>query len=169
MSNTENLNNKDAIDKLKSLVDDIMICLFCTDLKTDDGATCRPMSAIKVCDQGNIWFFSEKNSHKNKAIAVDRDVQLFFSHPGKSSYLVVNGDAEIILDKAKIEELWSPIAKIWFKEGKNDPNISVIKVTPSSAYYWDTDGNQMINFLKIVASVVTGTNLVSGNQGALKV
>lgn len=169
MSNTENLNNKEAIDKLKSLVDDIVVCLFCTDLKTDDGAACRPMSAIKVCDQGNIWFFSEKRSDKNKAIAADKDVQLFFSHPGKSSYLVVNGEAEIILDKAKIEELWSPIAKIWFKEGKNDPNISVIKVKPSSAYYWDTDGNQMINFLKIVASVVTGTNLVTGNQGALKV
>lgn len=169
MSNTENLNNKEAIDKLKSLVDDIMVCLFCTDLKTDDGATCSPMSAIKVCDQGNIWFFSEKSSDKNKAIAADKKVQLFFSHPGKSSYLFVNGDAEIILDKAKIEELWSPIAKIWFKQGKNDPNISIIKVTPINAYYWDTDGNQMINFLKIVASVVTGTNLAIGNQGALKV
>ena len=169
MSNTENLNNKGAIDKLKSLVDDIIVCLFCTDLKTDDGAACRPMSAIKVCDQGNIWFFSEKSSDKNKAIAADKDVQLFFSHPGKSSYLVVNGEAEIILDKSKIEELWLPIAKIWFKEGKNDPNISVIKVTPSSAYYWDTDGNQMINFLKIVASVATGTNLVSGKQGDLTI
>lgn len=64
MNNTENLNNKEAIDKLKQLVNDIMICLFCTDLKTDDGSTCRPMSAIKVCDQGNIWFFSEKSSDK---------------------------------------------------------------------------------------------------------
>jgi general stress protein 26 len=169
MSNTENLNSKQSIAKLKSLVDDIMVCLFCTDLKTDDGATCRPMNAIEVCDQGNIWFFSEKNSDKNKAIVADKDVQLFFSHPGKSSYLVVNGEAEIILDKIKIEELWSPTAKIWFKEGKNDSNISVIKVTPSSAYYWDTDSNQMINFLKIVASVITGTNLLTGNKGALKV
>lgn len=169
MSKTENLNDKNAIDKLKSLVDDIMVCLFCTDLKTDDGATCRPMSAIKVCDKGNIWFYSEKDSDKNKAIAADKNVQLFFSHPGKSSYLVVNGEAEIILDKAKIEELWSPVAKIWFKEGKSDPSISVIKVTPSNAYYWDINGNQMINFFRIVASVVTGTNLVSGSHGELKV
>ncbi len=169
MSNTENLINKEAIDKLKSLVNEIMVCLFCTDLKTDDGATCRPMTAIKVCDQGNIWFFSEKSSDKNKAIASDNDVQLFFSHPGKSSYLVVNGEAEIILDTEKIEELWTPIAKIWFKEGKNDPSLSVIKVTPKSAYYWDTNGNQMINFLKMVASVATGANLVTGNQGSIKV
>jgi len=167
MSDKKNLNNNEAIDKLKSLVEDIKICLFCTDLKTDDGSTCRPMSVIKVCDQGNIWFFSEKNSDKNKAILNDKNVQLFFSHPGKSSYLVVNGEAEIILDKTKIEELWTPVAKIWFKEGKDDPNISIIKVTPTTAYYWDTDGNKMINFIKMVASVVTGTNLVSGKEGTI--
>lgn len=169
MSNKENLINQEAIDKLKSLVADITICLFCTDFKTDDGSTCRPMSAIKVCDQGNLWFFSEKSSNKNKAIATDKDVQLFFSHPGKSSYLIVNGEAEIILDKAKIEELWIPPAKIWFKEGKNDPNISIIKVKPSTAYYWDTEGNRMINFLKMVASVATGKNLVAGKEGAITV
>jgi len=169
MNNTENLNNKEAIDKLKSLVDTIMICLFCTDLKTDDGATCRPMTAIKVCDQGNIWFFSEKRSEKNKAIAADKNVQLFFSHPAKSSYMVVNGEATIILDKAKIEELWTPVAKIWFKEGKEDTNISIIKVTPTTAYYWDTDGNRMINFLKMVTSVVTVTNLITGKEGVITV
>ncbi len=169
MSTTENLNNQEAINKLKILVEEIMVCLFCTDLKIDDGSTCRPMSAIKVCDQGNIWFFSEKNSDKNKAILNDKNVQLFFSHPVKSSYLVVNGVAEIILDKGKIEELWTPVAKIWFKDGKNDPNISIIKVTPTTAYYWNTDSNRMINFFKIIASVVTGTNLLAGKQGNLKV
>jgi len=167
MYDTENFNQKEAIDKLKELVSDIMICLFCTDLKTDDGSTCRPMTAIKVCDQGNVWFFSEKTSDKNKAILTDKNVQLFFSHPEKGSYLVVNGKAEIIFDKTKIEELWTPAAKIWFKEGKDDPNISVIKVKPSTAYYWDTDGNRMINLLKMVASVVTGTNLITGKEGAL--
>ena len=167
MSTTKDLNHKEAIDKLKSLVEDIKICLFCTDLKTDDGSTCRPMSAIKVCDQGNIWFFSEKDSDKNKAIASDKNVQLFFSHPAKGSYLVVNGEAAIILDQTKIEELWTPVAKIWFKEGKDDPNISIIKVTPTTAYYWDTEGNRMINFIKMVASVVTGTNQVNSEEGTI--
>lgn len=168
-SNEVNLNNKEAVDKLKSLVNVIMVCLFCTELKTDDGATCRPMSAIKVCDEGNIWFYSEKHSDKNKSIANDKDVQLFFSHPGKSSYMVINGEAEIILDKKIIEELWTPVAKIWFKEGKEDPTISVIKVKPTNAYYWDVEGNQMINFLKMTASVVIGKNLVIGKQGELKI
>ncbi len=169
MNHTENLYEKEAIDKLKSLVSDIMICLFCTDLATDDGATCRPMTAIKVCDQGNLWFFSEKGSDKNKAIEADKKVKLFFSHPAKNIYLVVNGEAEIIIDKTKIEELWTPLAKVWFTEGKDDPSISIIKVKPTTAYYWDADGNRMINFFKLVASVASGTNLISGKEGTLTV
>jgi general stress protein 26 len=169
MNHTENLNNKEAVDKLKSLIDDITVCIFCTHLKTDDGATARPMSAVKVCDQGNIWFFSEKSSEKNKDIATDKQVQLFFSHPGKSRYLIVNGEAEITFDKNKIEELWTPAVEIWFEEGKDDPDISIIKVKPTSAYYWDTDDNRMINLLKMAASVATGTNFISGKEGTIKV
>ena len=169
MSNLKVLTHSESIKKLRELVEEINICLFCTNLKTDDGSTCCPMTAIKVCDQGNVWFFSEKSSDKNKAIVTDKNVQLFFSHPGKGSYLVVNGEAEIIFDKTIIEELWTPFAKIWFKEGKDDPNISVIKVKTTTAYYWDTDGNRMINLFKMLASVVTGTNLVSGKEGDLKI
>jgi general stress protein 26 len=127
------------------------------------------MFATHVCDQGNIWFFSEKNSDKNLAIANDKNVQLFFSHPAKNIYLVVSGEATIVNDISKIEELWTSAAIIWFKEGKTDPNISLIKVKPTNAYYWDTDENKMISFLKMVASVVTGKNLVTGHQGALEI
>ena len=169
MSNVKDLTHSESINKLRELVEEINICLFCSNLKTDDGSTCRPMGAQKVCEQGNIWFFSEVNSDKNREIKQDKHVQLFFSHPGKSSYLVVNGEAEIIIDKNKTNELWTPFAKIWFKEGKDDPNISIIKVKPTTAYFWDTDGNKMINFFKMIASVVSGTNLVTGMQGELKV
>jgi general stress protein 26 len=169
MSDINNLNDKVAIEKLKELAESIGICLFCTNLKTNDGATCRPMGVQQVCEQGNIWFFSEVNSDKNKEIKEDKQVQLFFAHPGKSSYMVVNGEAEIIMDKKKIEELWTPMVAAWFKDGKDSPNLSIIKVKPTTAYYWDTTGNKMINFFKLLASAATGTNLVGGVEGKLNV
>ena len=169
MSNPNNLNSTEGIKKLKELVEEIDICLFCTNLKTDDGATCRPMAAQEVDEQGNIWFFSDIHSDKNNEIEKDNKVQLFFSHPGKSSYLVVNGEAEVIVDKQKTAELWSPLVKTWFKKGKDDPNISILKVSTASAYYWDTAGNKMINFFKMVASVATGTTLVDAKEGTISV
>jgi general stress protein 26 len=169
MENTKNLKANEGVEKLKELVTAINICLFSTNLKRNDGATCRPMSAQEVDAEGNIWFFSDINSDKNREIREDNAVQLIFSHPGKSSYMIVNGMAEISTDRKKIEALWTPVAKIWFEQGKDDPNLSLIKVNTRSAYYWDTDGNKMINFFKFLASVATGSNLVTGVQGSIKV
>jgi len=169
MSGIENLSHKGAIDKLKQLVEDIDICLFCTNLKKDVGESCRPMSSQKVCDEGNIWFFSEQGSIKNREIEEDNRVQLFYSHPGKDSYLVLNGDAELVFDREKIEELWSPAVKAWFPEGKDDPSISIIKVKPSSGYYWDTKGSKMINFIRMVATAASGKNLIKGNEGTISI
>lgn len=136
---------KQGVEKLKQLVNDINICLFCTDLKTDDGATCRPMMALEVDNEGNVWFFSAVLSGKNKAIREDNKVQLFFAHPPKGSYLIVNGTAEIIMDKEKIAALWTSEEEQWFKGGKGDPNISILKVTPQNTYYWDASGDKMVN------------------------
>jgi general stress protein 26 len=167
MSNADTVQTPKGIEKLKQIAEEINICLFCTNLKTDDGATCRPMGLQQVDEHGNLWFFSDVNSDKNKEIQENKHVQLFFAHPGKSSYLVVNGDAEILIDRAKTEELWTPLVKTWFKEGKDDPSLSIIKVASTSAYYWDTEGNKMINFLKMIASVATGTTLLDAKEGTI--
>jgi general stress protein 26 len=169
MDDNTNLTAQKGVEKIKDLVDDIKICLFCTHLKTDDGSKARPMAAQEVDDEGNIWFFSGLDSDKNQEIKQDKHVQLFFSDPSKSSFLVVNGEAQEIVDHQKFEEYWSPLVKTWFKEGKDDPNLSLIKVVPHTNYYWDVDGNRMVNFLKMLASVATGTNLVTSEQGSITV
>ena len=168
-NNTTSFVAEEGVKKLKKLAEEIDTCLFCTNLKTNDGATSRPMEVQEVDDQGNLWFFSDVNSDKNKEIKADKDVQLFFSHPSVGSYMVLNGEAEVILDRKKTLELWSPTLQIWFKEGCEDPTISLIKVKTKSAYYWDTEGNRMVNFFKMLASVATGTSLVDGNEGKISV
>lgn len=157
MENNKNLTASEGLEKLKELVNAINICLFSTNLQKNDGATFRPMSAQEVDEDGNIWFFSGLDSDKNLEILKDNVVQLVFSDPSQSSYLIVNGMAEIVVDRHKIEELWSPTIKIWFEKGKEDPNISLIKVKTQTAFYWDTEGNKMINFFKHLASVATGS------------
>jgi general stress protein 26 len=169
MSNREYLQHTEAIEKLKKLVSEIDICLFCSGTGLEEDPGCRPMSTAGVDDEGSIWFISDKDSQKNHDIAVDPRVKLFYSHPGKSIFLVVSGDAEIIYDRELIEKFWNPLDKTWFKEGKDDPSISLIRVKPDNAHYWDVKGNRMVNFLKMAASVITGRTLVEGEEGSLLV
>ena len=78
------------------------------------------------------------------------------------------GYAEVIKDRAKLEELWNPIAKAWFTEGKDDPEISILRVRPVDAYYWDTRTNKLVSLIKIAASAITGKTMDDGIEGEIK-
>ena len=166
--NTQNLTAKDAIDKLKELIKSESICFFCTQL-TKQPITTRPMSTQKVDEQGNIWFMSSIKSDKNAEILQNNEVQLFYSNPSNYEFLTVHGKATVHTDRAKIEELWTPFAKAWFEDGKDDLDISLIKVAPQSAYYWDTKNSKIISMIQILAATVTGTAPDDGVEGTLTI
>lgn len=168
MGDTKNLISDEAIEKIKDLAESANTCHFVTAI-TKLPLSTRPMATQKVDEDGAVWFMSDKNSTKNHEVQADGRVQLFYSNQSSSEYLSIFGDAEIIFDKKLIEEMWSPIAKAWFTEGKDDPAISLIKVTPREGYYWDTKNSKMISLLKIAAAVVTGKTMDGGIEGKLEV
>lgn len=164
----KNLNSKEAITKLQSLIKDIGTCMFFTNTQAGIHNT-RPMAAIEVDGNGNVWFFANKQSSKVADIRKDTNVHLVFANTTKDTYLDLRGRASIEEDKKSIEDKWNPIVKAWFPEGKNDPQLCLIKVKTDEAHYWDTDTTKMVEILKIVASVVTGKQLAEGVHGDLLV
>jgi general stress protein 26 len=163
---SHDLHQEQAIKKMKTLTDHSPICLFTTMLEQQPLVT-RPMSVRKVCDQGNLWFLSSIDSNKNIEIGVDDRVQLFFANTADSEFLSVYGKASIITDRDKIEELWNHMDKTWFIEGVDDPTLSVIKVTPLQADYWDTKHGKMVAMIKIAITAVTGADFNEGESGKL--
>ena len=94
---------------------------------------------------------------------------LFFQHHKNSGFLNIYGISEIIEDRKKIEELWNPLLKVWFKDGKDDEKISVIKVEPTQVYYWDTKHGEAIAFIKMAASIITGKTMDDSVEGKLEI
>jgi general stress protein 26 len=168
MSNEKNLRSDEAIKKIKELVKDITSCMFCTRVSEMPFRT-RPMATTDVDDYGNLWFFSSASSDKNDEIENNDIVQLIYAKNSNSHFLTITGKAEIIKDKSKVEELWNPMVKAWFPEGKDDPDLSLIKIVPQDAYYWDTPHGKMVTLLKIAASAITGKKLEEGIHGNIKV
>src|SRR5688500_15385733 len=133
----EHLHDRGAIEKMQELVKHNNVCLFTSDLTMIPLQT-RPMITQEVDEEGNSWFLSSEESNKNLEIGADPRVQLFYANKSDSEYLSVYGHAVVLRDHDTKAEHWNPIAKAWFKEGKNDPDLTVIKVIPEQAYYWDT-------------------------------
>lgn len=166
--NVQNLSGQEAINKLKELIKSESICFFCTHLMQQPINT-RPMSTQKVDDEGNVWFMSSIKSGKNEEIVDNNSVQLFYSNSANYEFLSLFGTATIYTDREKIYEMWTPFAKAWFKDGKDDEDISLIKVTPQSSYYWDTKNNKIISMIQMLASIVTGSAPDDGVEGLLKI
>ena len=165
---TKNLKSNEAIDKLKSLIAGNKTAIFCTELNKLP-ITSRPMAVQEVDDEGNLWFISSATSNKNFEINKDDDVQLFFSNSSSSQFLSFYGHATIYNDEEKIEELWNPIAKAWFEDGKDDVKVTIIKVSPSNVYYWDTKDGKIISLIKMAGAAILGTKPDIGVEGKLKI
>ncbi len=163
--NFENLSGKEAVAKIKELADKAHTCFFCTKIRSGESFATRPMAAEEVDDSGTFWFLSPSDSYKNTEIEQDPHVQLLFQGSAHSDFMSLYGTAEISKDRAKIEQLWDPMLKTWFTEGKDDPRITVIKFTPSQGYYWDTKHSQPVSFLKIAIGAIKGETMDDSIQG----
>jgi general stress protein 26 len=166
MGTTKSLSDQAAIEKIKELADG-KICLFCT--YEDGQIVSRPMGTQGIDEDGTIWFFSRKDSEKNEQIDEDSTVHLMYMDTSKQQYLSLSGRARVVIDKKKIEELWSPIAKAWFEQGKDDPELSLLSVTPEEGHYWDTKNGKIISLIKIAVAALTGKQMDGGIEGDLKI
>ena len=167
MGDYKNLSGKEALDKIRDLVEAENVCMFVTNLDSTP-LNGRPMATQEVDEDGNIWFMSREDSDKNEDILIDSRVQLFYNNKSSAEYLSIYGEAEISRDRDKIDKLWSPLAKAWFNEGKNDPSITLLKVVPQDAYYWDTKSNKIISLIKIAAGAISGHEFDGGIEGRIK-
>lgn len=167
--NLKDLSGTEALKKMKELAEGAKTCFFCTDIKTGSPMAVRPMGVQQVDDDGTLWFLSSNDSHKNQEIKQDDHVHLLFQESNHSGFLNIYGKASITEDKAKIKELWEPILKTWFTEGEDDPRISVIKITPTEAYYWDNKHGDAVAFVKMAVGAVVGKTLDDSVEGKINV
>ena len=153
---TPKQTRENDLEKLRELVKDIDFCMLTTVDESGDLHS-RPMSSNgDIDDDGDIWFFTNATSHKVSEITKLPKVNVSFADTDNQRYISVSGTAEIVRDRAKIDELWRPEFKIWFPEGKDDPEIALLRVDLEKAEYWDSPSSTIGYALSFVSSLVTG-------------
>lgn len=163
----ENLSGTPAVKKIQDLAKAARVCLFGTS-PGQHPLDVVPMAVQDVDDAGDLWFLSGRSSNKNQHIAGDSRVQLFFANTGDSQYLSLHGTATISDSRLDKEAHWTPLAKAWFQDGIDDPELTVIRVTPIEGHYWDTVHGKTVSTLKIALGAITGRKMDDGVQGLVR-
>ena len=164
---SQQLNSEDAVKKFRELVEDVNICMFTT-LDDENNIFSRPMSTVKIDDDGNAWFFTNEYSEKIQEVSRDNTVNLIYAHPGKNVYVSVKGSCTIVLNKKQIQELWNPLLKAWFPLGIDDPKLCLIKVTTEDAHYWNSHSSKMVVYFKMLKAIANKEKYQEKDAGKLK-
>lgn len=161
----KNFQNTEAIRKLQSLAGDIRFCMYTT---IENGKIhSKPMTAQDIDTDGNIWFFASRKDNSSSPSLDQVNVTLIYADPSKSSYLSISGKAETVVNEEKKEELWNPMVEAWFKDGKSDPDLLMIRVNTEEASYWDSGSSKMVVFFSMIKAAITGSTPNGGEHGTL--
>jgi|AntRauMFilla1563_2_1112583.scaffolds.fasta_scaffold07690_1 general stress protein 26 len=144
------------IEKLIEMVKGAHTCMLITNEKDTENLSGRPMGINKIDDDGTIWFFTRASSYKVDEIEESKNVSIAITNESSNNYLMIHGTAILVNDKTKMQELWSTIMKVWFPLGLDDPDMTLIKVTPNEVNYWDSNSSKMLVLFNTLKAIITG-------------
>jgi general stress protein 26 len=128
--------------------------------RPDGQLRARPLTFAGEHD-GLLCFSTSAESPKVAELSDDPRVAVTMQDD--SRYVSISGTAELSDDPALIEKLWREPWRVWFPEGKSDPELRILRVRPVLAEYWDQSGVKGIKYLiEMVKAYATGTTPPSG-------
>ena len=149
--------------KLAELIEGINVAMLTTSSEAHDLES-RPMAPLEMDSEGAIWFLTSSDSEKTHHL---KHVNLSLIHAGRGTFISLTGHGHISTDREHIRRLWSPLAKPWFPEGPDSPDVVLFKFVPTKAEYWDAPHSRTVRLFALAASVIAGQPIGMGEHGTL--
>ncbi len=102
----------------------------------DDDFT-RPMTA--QVDRGTIYFFAKTSEDLVQGLERSNRAVATFASKGHKLFASIHGTLSLNNDREVIERLWNPVIGAWFKEGRADPELALVRLDAASADVWEAD------------------------------
>lgn len=155
------------LEKLGELIKSVRIAMLTT-VEGNGTLHTRPLATLQYENDGELWFFTKIDSAKVQEIEEDMHVSVAYADTDNNVYVAVAGTADIVRDRAKAEELWTPMAKAWFPQGLEDPELALLRVRAERAEYWDSPGRAAY-LLGVAKASLTGKQTNMGENRKLRV
>jgi len=139
----------DQVEKLKQIVGRCRVGML--GMYREDGIHFTPMSHVDIDDEGNLWFFTTKETGKTISAKNKNNIFITYAQESNSTFLSISGKAYVNANREKMKELFNPYVKAWFPKGLEDPNISLLVVHPMEVECWTSDEQKILAYNKILS------------------
>jgi general stress protein 26 len=96
-----------------------------------------------------IWFFSARSNKLVESIKRTSRASGVFVSKGHNIYASLSGRIAIDNDPEMIDRLWNRYVAAWYKKGKDDPELALLRFEPEEAEIWK-DGSSLVAGLKLL-------------------
>jgi len=86
--------------------------------------------------RGPLWIFTARDTDLAEALGARHPALIHFADKGHDLFAAIEGELVADNDPAMIERLWNPFVAAWFKGGKDDPNLLLMRFDPEHAQIW---------------------------------
>lgn len=126
-----------------------------------------PMSHYTDRKVGVLWFITAKDTDLARSVAPGpQDAMHVVSDGGQGLYARIHGTLSLSDNRAKLDELWNAVASSWFEDGKQDPDVQLLRLDLTEAEVWATGGS-MAFLYQIAKSKITGDKPDMGDHYSL--
>jgi general stress protein 26 len=159
--------DEDGLEKLWSMVQDIKVAM----LTSDDAGTLRsrPMAHAQTTFDGTLWFFTCAASHKVDEVRQDQHVGVSYADPDHQNYVSLSGTARVVDDRAETDARWTESLRVWFPQGRDDPDLALLRVDVTQAEYWDAPSATMLYLVGYARARLTGEPPQPGSHAKVTV
>lgn len=112
-----------------------------------------PMGTQDLDDPGTVWFITEADSDKVRAITANPRVNVAYS--SGDGWVSYSGTAALNTDREKLKELWDPSASAFMSGDPDNPNNALLEITGDTAQLWESPG-KLGMLVTMAKGLVTG-------------
>jgi general stress protein 26 len=96
----------------------------------------QPMTAFADKAEGALWFFCKRSNDLVKESAAGHSAMFCVMSKDQEFQACLGGELTEDRDREKIGRFWNAVAAAWFPDGKDDPELTLLKFTPADALVW---------------------------------
>jgi general stress protein 26 len=96
----------------------------------------RPMTALVEGEKGPLWMFTARDTELVRNLRNGAHADATFASKGHDLFATIHGTIALDMNRTVIERLWNPFVAAWFKGGKDDPNLALLRFDAERAEIW---------------------------------
>ncbi|MEZ5779802.1 MAG: pyridoxamine 5'-phosphate oxidase family protein [Paracoccaceae bacterium] len=125
----------------------------------DSGQHMQPMTHFADAEAATVCFITSAETDLARAVGQGARAHYCVAAPDDGVYACLRGTLVQSQDSGKLDELWSPAAAAWFKEGRDDPNVMLLQLNLQDAALWAASTSAIATGIEIARA-----NLSTGHQ-----